>query len=91
MANHERPGVNPDPVVFLHGFPDEALIAVVRAVKAAAAEAGMDSGNIAFTASTPTNLEWKTRALIREVRKEHDLFSHRGPQDGVSGDAHRLC
>ena len=73
MGN-ERPGVNPDPVVFLHGFEDEALIAVVRAVKAAAAEAGMDSGNIAFTASTPVNLEWKTKALIREVRKEHDHF-----------------
>jgi ABC-type sugar transport system substrate-binding protein len=74
MSSHERPGVNPDPVVFLHGFNDEALMAVVRAVKAAAAEAGMDSGNIAFTTSTPVNLEWKMKALIREVRKEHGHF-----------------
>jgi hypothetical protein len=83
MGNHERPGVNPDPVVFLHGFPDDVLLTVVRAVKAAATEAGMDSGNIAFTASTPANLEWKTKALIREVRKEHDHFlvSQKG-QDG---------
>jgi hypothetical protein len=74
MANHERPGVNPDPVVFLHGFPEEALLGIVRAIKAAATEAGMDAGSIAFTASTPTNLEWKTKALIREVRKEHEHF-----------------
>jgi hypothetical protein len=74
MSSHEKPGVSPDPVVFLHGFNDEALLAVVRAVKAAAAEAGMDSGNIAFAASTSVNLEWKTKALIREVRKEHGHF-----------------
>jgi hypothetical protein len=73
MSSHERPA-NPDPVVFLHGFTDEALMAVVRAVKAAAAEAGMDSGNIAFTTSTPVNLDWKVKALIREVRKEHGHF-----------------
>jgi hypothetical protein len=74
MSSHERPRVSPDPVVFLHGFEDEALMAVVRAVKAAATEAGMDGGNIAFTTSTPVNLEWKMKALIREVRKEHDHF-----------------
>jgi hypothetical protein len=74
MGKHERPAANPDPVVFLHGFKDEALLTVVRAIKAAAAEAGMDSGNIAFASSTPVNLEWKTKALIREVRKEHDHF-----------------
>jgi hypothetical protein len=74
MGKRERPEANPDPVVFLHGFKDEALLAVVRAVKAAAAEAGMDGGSIAFASSTPVNLEWKTKALIREVRKEHDHF-----------------
>jgi cysteine sulfinate desulfinase/cysteine desulfurase-like protein len=74
MSNNEKPGVNPDPVVFLHGFGDDALMAVVRAIKAAAAEAGMDADSIAFTASTPTNLEWKLKALIREVRKEHAHF-----------------
>ena len=74
MNSRERPGVNPDPVVFLHGFEEEALVAVIRAVKAAAAGAGMDSGNIAFAASTPVNLEWKMKALIREVRKEHGHF-----------------
>jgi hypothetical protein len=82
MSNHERPGVNPDPVVFLHGFEDEALMAAVRAVKAAAAEAGMDAENIAFTTSTPTNLEWKMKALIREVRKEHGHFQKAAEGEG---------
>ncbi|GHV75214.1 hypothetical protein AGMMS49942_00350 [Spirochaetia bacterium] len=74
MSNKEKPMVSQEPVVLLHGFNDEALLAVVRAVKAAAAEAGMDAGSIAFTTSTPTNLEWKVKALIREVRKEHGHF-----------------
>ena len=74
MGNRESPAVSQEPVVLLHGFNDEALMAAVRAVKAAAAEAGMDAGSIAFTTSTPTNLEWKVKALIREVRKEHGHF-----------------
>jgi pseudouridine-5'-phosphate glycosidase len=74
MSNKDRPAVSQEPVVVLHGFPDEALMAAVRAVKAAVAEAGMDAGAIAFTTSTPTNLEWKVKALIREVRKEHGHF-----------------
>ncbi|GHV73468.1 hypothetical protein AGMMS49940_07700 [Spirochaetia bacterium] len=74
MSNNEKPAVSQEPVVLLHGFPDDALMAAVRAVKAAATEAGMDAGSIAFTTSTPTNLEWKVKALIREVRKEHGHF-----------------
>jgi cysteine sulfinate desulfinase/cysteine desulfurase-like protein len=74
MSNKEKPEVSQEPVVLLHGFGDEALMAAVRAVKTAAAEAGMDAGTIAFTTSTPTNLEWKVKALIREVRKEHGHF-----------------
>ncbi|GHV25392.1 hypothetical protein AGMMS4952_03020 [Spirochaetia bacterium] len=74
MSNKESTAVSREPVVLLHGFPEEALMAAIHAVKAAAAEAGMDAGSIAFTTSTPTNLEWKVKALIREVRKEHGHF-----------------
>ena len=49
MGDKGKPAVSPEPVVFLHGFEDEALMAAVRAVKAAAAEAGMDALSIAFT------------------------------------------
>ncbi|GHT83256.1 hypothetical protein FACS1894137_03900 [Spirochaetia bacterium] len=75
MGDKGKPAVTTEPVVLLHGFSDDALLAAVRAVKAAAAEAGMDPGSIAFSASTPTNLEWKVRALIRELRKEHGHFN----------------
>jgi hypothetical protein len=74
MGDKEKPVVSREPVVFLHGFEEDSLLAVVRAIKAAAAEAGMDAGSIAFAASTPVNLEWKIKALIREVRKEHEHF-----------------
>ncbi|MDR2740415.1 MAG: DUF3783 domain-containing protein [Treponema sp.] len=66
MSNSGRPGVNPDPVIFPHGFKGDALMAAVRAIKAASAEAGMGSENTAFTTPTPVNLEWKMKALIRE-------------------------
>ena len=79
MSHKEKPMVSQEPVVLLHGFPDEALLPAIHAVKAAAAEAGMDAGAIAFTTSTPTNLEWKVKALIREVRKEHGLFHPPAP------------
>ncbi|AEF85904.1 conserved hypothetical protein [Treponema primitia ZAS-2] len=83
MGNKEKPAVNGDPVVLLHGFDGDALMAVVRAVKSAAGEAGIDPGSIAFTTTTPTNLEWKIKALIREVRKEHEYFQeNEGKQSG---------
>ncbi|MDR0623938.1 MAG: DUF3783 domain-containing protein [Treponema sp.] len=61
-----------DPVVFLHGFSDTVLFELVKAVKKAAREAGVDPGLIAFASSTPTNLDWKIKDLIREVRREHE-------------------
>jgi len=62
------------PVVFLHGFTQDQLIAVMRAAKKAAAEAGMDPGAIAFASSTAANLEWKVRDLVTEVREEHEYL-----------------
>jgi hypothetical protein len=59
------------PVVFLHGFSDKVLFELIRALKAAARNAGVDPGLIAFASSTPTNLNWKVGDLIREVRAEH--------------------
>jgi hypothetical protein len=76
MKNGKNPqgAVSPEPVVFLHGFEGNTLVYLVKALKKAAFEAGLDAANIAFTSSTPTNLEWKVKALIREVRKEHEYF-----------------
>jgi hypothetical protein len=71
--------VSPDPVVFLHGFEGNTLLYMVKALKKAASEAGLDAANIAFTSSTPTNLEWKVKALVREVRREHEYFKANPP------------
>jgi hypothetical protein len=63
-----------DPVVFMHGFPGGMISVVVDAVKKAAREAGVDPKAIAFAASTPVNMGWKIRDLIREVRREHEAM-----------------
>jgi hypothetical protein len=64
-----------DPVVFLHGFSDTVLFKLIKAVKQAAREAGVDPGLIAFASSTPRNLDWKIKDLIREVRQEHEMMT----------------
>jgi hypothetical protein len=79
MSTRKPPPVSQEPVVFLHGFDETTLLDAVRAVRDVAAAAGLDPKNIAFTTSTPTNLEWKVRALIREVRKEHEYFEKNIP------------
>ena len=61
-----------EPVVCLHGFSEQVLFEIVKAVKEAARHTGADPGLIAFASSTPTNLNWKLKDLIREVRAEHD-------------------
>jgi len=71
------------PVVFLHGFTQDQLLAILRGAKKAAAEAGLDPGVIAFASSTPTNLEWKVRDLIAEVREEHE-FMRQNPPAGTN-------
>lgn len=73
-----------NPVVFLHGFDRDQLLAVMRAAKAAAAQAGMDPADIAFSSSTPTNLEWKVKDLVKEVREEHEYMKN-NPPPGMKG------
>lgn len=70
------------PVIFLHGFEHEQLIAVMRAAKKAAAEAGMDPSGIAFCSSTPNNISWKVEDLIREVQDEHEYMKQNPPRMG---------
>jgi hypothetical protein len=66
-----------NPVVFLHGFSDTVLFELVEAVKKAAREAGVDPGLIAFASSTPNNMDWKIKDLIREVRQEHKMMTEK--------------
>ncbi len=57
-------------LVLLHGFSNEEAVAMMRALKAAAA----DPGEIAFAVTTPTNLEWKIKDLVEQVRLEHEYL-----------------
>jgi hypothetical protein len=67
-------GIMEEPVVFLHGFSGDTLLAIVGAVKKAAGDGGIDPASIAFASSTLHNMDWKIRKLIREVRREHETI-----------------
>jgi hypothetical protein len=67
------------PVVFLHGFEEGALFSIIDAVKKAAATAGLDPADIAFSASTPKNREWLVKKLLAEVRREHNYMQQNPP------------
>lgn len=71
-----------NPVILMHGFSHEQMIAIMRAAKAAAKEMGVDPLSIAFTSSTPTNMEWKLKDLIAEVREEHEYMKKNPPNGG---------
>jgi len=65
-----------DKIVFLHGFSQEDALQVMRAVKAVAPE----PEKIAFSMSTPTNMEWKVKDLIKEVWEEHEYMQQNPPK-----------
>jgi len=71
-----------NPVIVMHGFTHDQMIAIMRAAKAAAKELGLDPLSIAFSSSTPTNLEWKLKDLINEVREEHEYMKNNPPNGG---------
>ncbi|HUI69460.1 MAG TPA: DUF3783 domain-containing protein [Spirochaetia bacterium] len=54
----------------------------MRAVKAASS----DPGEIAFAVTTPTNLEWKIKDLVDQVRFEHEYLKENppDPQKGIN-------
>lgn len=67
------------PVVLLHGFNNEQALALMRAAKKAAAEAGIEPASIAFAMTTPTNVEWKVSDLLSEVAEEHEYMKNNPP------------
>lgn len=77
------------PVVLLHGFTNEQAVALMRAAKKAASDAGMDSGRIAFATTTPTNVEWKVAELLTEVAEEHEYMRKNPPSASGPGGADR--
>jgi hypothetical protein len=57
-------------VVLLHGFSREEIFAVLRAVKSTVS----NPGEVAFATSTPVNLEWQLKDIIKDVSEEHEFF-----------------
>lgn len=64
-------------VIFLHGFSKDQAVAIMRSVKAAVE----NPREVAFSMSTPTNVEWKVKDLISEVAEEHEyMMTHGRPK-----------
>jgi len=62
-------------MVLIHGFSRDETVAIMRAAKSAVE----DPQGVAFTTSTPSNIEWKLKDLIVEVREEHDYMRKNPP------------
>jgi len=77
-AGHMREGK----LVLMHGFTNEEAVTMMRAVKSASAEPDA----IAFAITTPTNIEWKIKDLVDQVRYEHEYLKENppDPQEGIN-------
>ncbi|HUZ17080.1 MAG TPA: DUF3783 domain-containing protein [Spirochaetia bacterium] len=62
-------------VVLLHGFSAEEINVVLRAVKSAVE----DPKDIAFAMTTPTNMSWRIRDFIADVRGDHEYLKANPP------------
>ncbi|MCF7928258.1 MAG: DUF3783 domain-containing protein [Spirochaetales bacterium] len=62
-------------IVFLHGFNQDQAVRIMRAVK----QVTDDPAGIAFSMSTPNNIEWTVKDLISEVREEHEYMRKNPP------------
>ena len=84
MSNETENEKAPDErMVLIHGFSREETIAIMRAAKSVST----DPQGIAFTTSTPSNIEWKLRDVIAEVREEHEYMRNNPPQANQSQDS----
>jgi len=62
-------------VILLHGFDREEIAKILKAVKSVA----KDPQEIAFAMSTPTNLNWKIKDFIDDVRGDHEYLRRNPP------------
>lgn len=70
-----------DRVIFLHGFSQDEIRKILSAVKLAF-EKPLD---IAFCMSTPNNLNWKVKDLIKDVREDHEYLKRNPPKHPSGG------
>ena len=57
-------------VIYFHGFEKDDVFKIIKAIKSTVSY----PGEIAFSTSTPTNLEWKIKDMVNEVREDHAFF-----------------
>lgn len=62
-------------VILLHGFDTEEINKILKAVKSVAD----DPRDIAFAMTTPTNLEWKIKDFVADVRGDHEYLKQNPP------------
>ena len=65
MANSSQ-----EKVIYFHGFERDDVFKIIKAIKGSVSK----PGEIAFSTSTPTNLEWKIKDMVAEVREDHAFF-----------------
>lgn len=75
QQEEQQNGQKDERMILIHGFSREETIAVMRAAKTAV----QDPEGVAFTTSTPSNLEWKLEDIIGEVRQEHEYMRKNPP------------
>jgi hypothetical protein len=66
----QQTGLRPAKVIYFHGFEREDVFKIIKAIKSVVDQ----PGEIAFSTSTPTNLEWKIKDMVAEVREDHAYF-----------------
>jgi ribosomal silencing factor RsfS len=74
MDEHEAEGKD-ERMILIHGFSNKEAVAIMRGVKSAVE----DPAGIAFSVTTPNNLEWSVKSLIKEVREEHEYMKENPP------------
>ena len=62
--------LRPAKVIYFHGFERDDVFKIIKAIKACVDY----PKEIAFSTSTPTNLEWKIKDMVTEVREDHVFF-----------------
>ncbi|MBI9103021.1 MAG: DUF3783 domain-containing protein [Spirochaetales bacterium] len=78
MNNEKKPD---ERVVLIHGFSREETMKILKAVKSKVS----DPAGVAFSMTTSTNIEWKIKDLVNEVREEHEYLRANPP--GKSGSS----
>jgi hypothetical protein len=71
-----RIGVTDERTVVMHGFAKDEIVKIMRLIKGELE----NPKEIVFCMSTPTNLEWKLKDIVKDTRNEHEELKANPPQ-----------